>query len=240
MVGRMSLRIIIITILIPFSVSGQEQIVRVIKHIDELEISAGPSSVTLLNKWINSDNRELKVAYTLRLASTFNINDRLSFISTLYFERKGYKIEYQTWYNDSSIDFDNCMCTESLGKVEMDTNIDYITFSPQIRLKLLSNRLHFSTGPYVSYLTKYLHRRTDKWDGATYVSKDHNFKNYDLGLSLSIGYKIELSDTYTLDLILMDNLGLLNIEEMYKNETVTKTNSLSFQVGINYKLKNKY
>ena len=208
----MSLRIIIIAILIPISVSGQEQIIRVIKHIDELEISAGPSSVTLYNKWINSDNRELKVAYTLRLASTFNINDRLSFISALYFERKGYKIEYQTWYYDPSIDFDNCKCTTSPGKVEMDTNIDYITFSPHIRLKLLSNRLHFSAGPYVSYLTKYSHQRTNKWDGVTNNSRDHNLKNYDLGLSLSIGYKLELSDRYTLDFILLDNLGLLNIE----------------------------
>jgi hypothetical protein len=218
----------------PFISHGQLKYI--FDKMDNFEISIGPSIVTLNNENISGDNRQIKIGYSVGIAGAFNLNNRLTLITNISYERKGLKTENKTWYYDPTIDYDDCKCTTSLGTYSTNSNIDYVTITIPLRLNLLDKKLVIEFGPYSGYLLKTKSSTTHHWNGARYYSTDNTLNYFDFGLSIGAGYKLNISDKHSMLFILRDNFGLLNISDKSRTDTVTKTSSFLLQIGLSFKI----
>lgn len=225
---------ILITVILLTSQYGNCQIFNLIKKVDIIEFSGGPSSVILNSTYIDKKERELKITPTFRLSTVYGLTDKLSIVVSLLHEKKGMTIQYTTWHYDPTIDFDDCKCTTSLGQVTQNWDLHYFTFSPTLRYSVLQY-LSVELGTFVSYLNKSRWSRKNHWDGTTYYSTNNPYKKYDFGLLVSLGYRIPISNNYFLTFNIQDTFGLINIADKSTSEKI-KTNSLSGQIGIAYRL----
>jgi hypothetical protein len=236
-VGANAMRHCILIILLghlPYLSYGQLKYI--INKVDNLEISIAPSMVTLHNENITSVNREIKIGYSVGVSGEFILNNKLSLITNISYERKGLKTQNKVWYYDPTIDYDDCKCTTSLGTYSTNSNLDYLTITIPLRLNLLNQKLLVEFGPYSGYLLKAKSTTTQHWNGVKYYTTDNIKKDFDFGISIGAGYKQKLGDKYTMTFILRDNIGLININDKNKTETVTKTSSLLLQIGLTLKL----
>lgn len=210
---------------------------RVLKSIDEIEIAGGPSLVSLYNENITNDIRKPKIGFTVRVGLLYTLSERFSLNTSFLYERKGLKTRYEVWYYDPSIDSTNCQCTTSLGTKENNSNIDYLTLSTIVNFLPEKTNFYVGAGPFLSYLFKIKSYSKNLWDNSISYSGDNDsLKDIDLGISLSLGYKLALKENVFLNFQAMNNYGLLNIGNTSVTKTKTSTNSFSIQLGINYKL----
>jgi hypothetical protein len=209
---------------------------RLLKSIDDIEFSIGPSIVSLHNKNL-SDIRQPKIGYTIRLNFLEFLDDNIILNTGLYFERKGLKTKYKVSYYDPRIDSSNCMCTTSDGYSKNDVSMNYATLNPQLRILLTKSKFYIDLGFYLSYLLKSNSKTINLWDNTTYYNNniDQNRK-FDFGCSLSLGYRITMNKR-VVNFILSENYGILNITNPDFSSTTTNTNAFSFTISLN--LKNK-
>jgi len=216
--------------------NSNAQLQQIFSNVDEVQFTAGPSIVSLYNENISSDQRQLKIGYTVRGALIYNLNKKISLGFNFMFERKGLKTKLQASYYDESIDSLNCLCTTSEGYIENNSHRDYLTFSITPRYFIIKG-LYTSVGPYISYLLKVQVFRTNLWDGTkSYRTGSQTSKNYDLGVHFGLGYYIPISDRLSITSEVSNTFGLLNTGDTRVTSTETTTNSLSLQIGLNLKL----
>lgn len=215
------------------SLPSQAQLSSFLKSIDEVEIQMGPGLVSLYNENITKDIRQLKIGYTAKLGLIHSFNKKFSLSTGLLYQRKGLKTKYQVLYYDPSIDVNNCKCTTSLGTIENNSNMDYLTLAPLLRIKPRQTNLFFEVGPFISYLMRSKGYSKHLWDGSmSYWNNANSVKNIDAGFTLSIGYQFLIKEHIYLNLMAIDNYGMINIQNTSISDDVTKTNSLYFLIGI--------
>ena len=234
-VGRLMEKIISISSLVLFLLpfSGYAQLNTLLKNVDEVEIQFGPGLVSLYNENITKEIRQLKAGYDAKLGLVHSFSKGFSLNTEFHYQRKGLKAKYEVSYYDPSIDVTNCKCTTSLGIVETNSSLDYLTLAPLLRYNLKRTDLNFQMGPFVSYLLKSRVSSKHVWNGSVdYQNNKDNLKNLDAGVMLSISYQFLIKENTYLNLMISDNYGMLNIGKTAVNDVVTKTNSLYVLVGI--------
>jgi len=227
-----SLVVIIVSLL---SNSSNAQISQVFKSIDKVDLQVGPGFVTLFNENVTKFIRESKIGYSANIGLIHLFNEKISLNTNFSYARKGVRAKYQVSYYDPTIDINNCKCTTSVGTIESNSNIDYLIFSPLIRINLKQEFLYFETGPFISYLLKSNGYTKNLWDGSINYSNTNNIKDFDSGISLSIGYQFIISDNVYLNVKIIDSYGLLNIVKTSSSDVFTKTNSIYLLAGITFK-----
>lgn len=216
-----------------FSNSVNAQIAHRPRAIDNIEIQIGTGFVTLYSANVTRDIREAKVGYSAGIGLIHSFNSKFSLNTNLSYSRKGLKTTYQVSYYDRSLDINDCKCTTSVGTKESNSNLDYLILSPLIRINLKQNLPYIETGPFVSYLLKSNGYTKNLWDGTINYSNTNNIKEFDAGISLSIGYQFMIWDNFSLNAKIIDSYGLLNIVKAPSD--VTNTNSIYLLLGVTLK-----
>lgn len=234
-VGSSFLKPIFFSILMVSVISLNAQF-RIFKGVDEIEVTIGPSLISLYNENIRKDIRQPKVGLIARVGLLYKLNERITLSTNLAYEKKGSKISQNVWYYDPSIDSTNCQCTVSLGESDYNSNLNYVSVISTIRLHSKGIGLYIDAGLFINYLVKAQGVRENSWDNTIeYSYLMNNFKKYDAGISLSVGYQFQINGRLSFSIQLMNNYGLLNINNTKVVEGFSRTNSLSFQTGLNYK-----
>ena len=218
-------------LLLPFSLNAQLR--SVAEKAYAFEFSLGPSLVALNGETIRKDIRQPKISYASKIALLFNLKNAISLNAKLLFERKGMRTRYDVWYYNPNIDSTGCSCTTSPGTTENNLNLNYITLAPNLRFHIPQSNFYLEAGPYASYLLKANATRKNSWDGGRIHHYNINtIKRFDAGISLSVGYKVQVTQKLAIMLEATDNFGLLNIKNSgIANLTVT-TNALAFLASL--------
>ncbi|HTJ52822.1 MAG TPA: porin family protein [Cyclobacteriaceae bacterium] len=200
----------------------------------EGEIIAGPSLTSLRgNDVVNSLNPSINffgglgINYHLKANSLLNVR--------LLFDKKGATSDNLTLYSGPDPN-------SAYGTEKVIARSNYLTLPVQYKYRLGKKiQYEFGLGMYTAYLIS--HYQIIKTTGTTDFSdgKENNTKDYkrgDLGLSTGIGILIPLQKSFSLNISINDNLGLINTSKVpvYHNGTV-KNNSLMLLLGVNYKFK---
>lgn len=204
-------------------------------NIDEINVTLGPNLSSLYNDNITNEIRQPKIGYTAQLGLSRAIGDKFSFRVNFLYERKGLKTKIQGSYYDATKDSTNCSCTTSIGFIVNETNLDYIILMPSIRFNPPNKKIYFDVGLFAGHLVKAKAKTTKLWDNTHYYTNAiDSFKKTDFGISISLGYKIIIRESTYLNIQLMDNWGIL---DSTSSDVITRTNALSFLIGLNFKIK---
>jgi hypothetical protein len=208
---------------------------RVLKNIDEIEFTMGPSFVSLYNENITDNLRQPKIGYSAKIGLLYSLNENFSVNINFLFQRKGLKTKYEVSYYDPSIDSTNCQCTTSQGFQENNSSLDYLMIAPLMRFFPRKTNLYIDVGPFAGYLLKAKTKTTNLWDHTNYYGNGNDsFKKTDFGIIISFGYRVQIKDGTHLILELTDSIGLLNVSTTSTNTT---TNAFSFALGVSHKIK---
>lgn len=206
-------------------ISAQAQLRPLIKAIDEVEVFAGPSLVSLRgNSW--EANKVTKIGFSAGVGLNFHLRNRFSIGTNFLFERKGVKHRYEIFYYDP---------TERIGKVESNFNFDYITFAPLIRRSIgRKDKFYTEFGPFAAYIVKGQQIVNREYNNTRQVNERIDFyKRSDWGLKFGTGTTIQLCEKSMLNIRLQYNLGLLNIQkeptDITKNRSVVLLTSITFK-----------
>lgn len=213
------------------------QIRSIVKSIDEVEFSVGPSYVTLHNKSLSNRNRETKISPVIKLGGVYHLTKRTSLLINFSYERKGFKQESQVFFYDPSIDVTNCKCTLSTepGILKTNLNLDYLVFSPQARVAIHKN-VFIEAGLFVGTLVKAQIKSHRLWDGVrTTFDASINVKDVDIGQSTSVMFFKKFSERTIFFIKATNSLGLIDIDNP-QQASKTHTNSFSITTGINLPL----
>ena len=165
---------------------------RLFKGIDEIEITGGVSSVSFMNE-LYDEYTENKLGHRVGIGAGWEMNDKFSFCSGVFLERKGIDRHYTAKYYDVQVeDF-------RMGEVDENTNLDYVTVVLAVKFSLTKERnLFIESGPYSSYLFKAQSITQLSWQGKmAYDAKDY-YKKFDFGFYLRVGYAIPSDRTWNL------------------------------------------
>ena len=145
-----------------------------------------------------ADNNNIMLGYSLGFNTKYRLSDGFAIQSGLEYAQKGRKID------EANLDL-----TEKLHYLHLPVRAEF-SAGEKAGFKN-GQRIYFAAGPYVSYLID----ADGKKDGANFDLKD-NTKDFDLGLSLEIGFEFPVFTSNSLQLGLNYDMGFLNV---YKNET---------------------
>lgn len=203
----------------------QAQLRPLIKAIDEVEVIAGPSLVSLRgNSW--EANKVTKIGFSAGVGLQFLRKNNFSIGSNFLFERKGVKHRYETFYYDPN---------EKVGNVESIFHFDYITFSPLIRyFPGRKTRFYTEFSPFAAYIIKAQQIINREYNNTRQINERIDFyKRGDWGFKFGTGMTVPLCEKSSLNICLQYNLGLLSIQkdatDRTENRSVALLTSITFK-----------
>jgi hypothetical protein len=206
------------------------QIFKFLKNVDQIEISAGPSLATLVDRNFQfGKNLENKVGFAAKLSFDSKLTKGISISTAVLYERKGFKRRSTGYYYDPSKDSTNCKCTMSVGDSEFNSSRDFIEFliSPKFNL---SKRFFLSSGFYMGYLVNTVTIEKYSWQGTVkYKGINPDIQRFDAGIALSLSYKLSLKSLKSIVISVNEMLGLRDISKSLTSGN--KLNSFIIQVG---------
>ncbi len=166
------------------------------------------------------------IGFTIGVGTNYTISDRFVLSTMLMMEEKGSTLHIS--YNG--------------GQIVDKYNITFQDFT----LCLLSvyklgraRNIGIGAGSFLSYLYKNT-VDTYSYPPPQYFPDDQTWENVDFefGISVMVEYKININPNFSLDLKLLNQLGLTNTKNSKKYPVygVLKTNATALLVGINYSL----
>ena len=197
--------------------------------LSNFELFIGPSMVYFADSY--RDNDVLKIGFTAHVGLVNEFNERFQLSSLFGYENKGVKSIYYSMNEDYT--------PPAEMKHELDLTLNYFTFSLLGKYSVLNNKLFFGAGPYVGYLLKAKNISKLYLNGTLHVRSGYrldpgtDYKQYDLGLVIFVGYNVYQNENLTGNVQVMFKHGLIEINQPMI--TPIKTNSLSFLVSIHKK-----
>jgi hypothetical protein len=211
------------------ALASYAQLGRLIRSMDEIEILAGPSLVTLRGGERLERGREAKVGYLFGLGMRHQINDKVSIGGKLLFDHKGMKQSYTVQYLDNN-------GIEQFGKYQGNQNFNFLTIPVLSRFLIGSKKSFFAeAGGFVSYLLQEKTSFNNPNNGFIYTTTNtHNYKPIDAGLSAGMGFIAPMSGKFRLSMQFLVNAGMVNINNVgpFPSPTDAKTLSLAFSIGM--------
>ncbi len=232
---------VISALLILNAVSSQAQFSGLLKGVDEIVISAGPSLSFLRGSSYVGNNdvitRTLKRGHTFGIGATQRVNDKVGLTGMLLAENKGTITNFLSSY------FDEVTQTRKPSKVS-EEYIYYnytLTLAAHYTLKRKpsfqhsydrKSSFHIGAGTFISYLKKQI-VKTTRYPQGTGGIEDQTFanKNLEFGVAIQFSFRMPLNQQIALQAQLLNMLGLTNTRAD-PNYGIIKTNATSLLVGI--------
>lgn len=180
------------------------QIASVINGVDEVEILAGPSLVSLKAKLWEGDR--IKIAYTTGVGALWELTPKNSIAAKFLIERKGIKDQYETNYFDNS--------TQNLvkGHAKNILNLDYLTIPITYKRSFgQAQSFGFELGCYGSYLFKAQFISKFSWSPSEIQNERGNLQKFDAGISFGFTHIFFSTESASLGYWVSANHGLINI-----------------------------
>lgn len=171
-----------------------------------------------------AEENDYAVDYLIGASIEVPINERLSFIGNLNYERKSFSREIQTQEDP----FDPIFQPVNL---DVRATLHYIAVPLDLKYYLDPAKKFYVNGGLFAgfYLDNTLKVDGDKVEDE---SGDDIFKTLDFGLNLGLGMRIPLDNKNDLNIELRDNLGLVNISDVpVMDDGTVKTNSVNLIVS---------
>ncbi|MEL1246213.1 porin family protein [Flavobacterium sp. DGU11] len=174
-----------------------------------------------------AEDNDYAVDYLIGASIEVPINERLSFIGNLNYERKSFsnKIVTSNGVNDP---FDPIVQT---GEFDVRATLHYLSVPLNLKYYIgPSRKFYINGGVFAGFFLD----NTLRVDGDKTEDESGNgiFKEFDFGLNLGLGMRVPIDEKNDLNIELRDNLGLVNISDVpvIDNGTV-KTNSVNLIVS---------
>jgi hypothetical protein len=207
------------------------------KLISEIEVFGGPN---LSNYWGKDvgDDQVTNLNYIIGLGLCHSIKNNLDVNIRIMLEKKGNKLDYYTTFYDS----DNNAITY---RFIQGNNLEYLTASILTKYYMGNmKRFIIGTGIYFGHLQKaktYAEQYSVQGNQISYYYSDSNhYKDFDIGLSAAIGFRVPLRSNIIFNTQLFTNLGLIDIinrDLPNMDGNPVKNYILAIQLGISLKRK---
>jgi len=185
------------------------------------------------NGFANKNSSDLD--YLVGISLKYQLNDKFSLLGNINYENNTVFYDQIVRYDENGnlviygCTFDNPNCAPTF---KISTKFQYLTLPILIRYNFdeFFNDFFINGGVFISYLI----------DTSNYIDGEKNdldfnslFKRFNSGLSMGIGYQIEINAKIKLNLELRDNFGLINISNTTLIGSSIKSNSINLIANIN-------
>jgi len=197
------------------------------KYIQDIEIFAGPSILYPKEEY-KAPNRleKRKFGYAVKLGIVHPLSKKIELNTNLSFERKGIKRSSRSPGN--------------MYRITGDLTNDYLTIS-LMPAYLIGNKARFRIG-FGGYFGLLQRSNTTYFYDSSGIHKPYysptegNYKKYDAGLSIGIGYCFPLSERKSISIQFLNSNGMVNVGgyPLPSILSMSKNNSFSLLVGISY------
>ena len=193
----------------------------------DIGVEGGPSLIFLRGNDLIDNNHKPAIGFSGGLFFQYNFKKVVSLRTNIAFERKG------SVFTEQSTDING----NPLGKINTNTNFDYLTFPILVRATFGKRVQYFiNAGPYFGYLIK--QASVIKGDNVPTITIDNTLldKRFDIGISAGLGLSLPVKTKFAFSFEVRNNLGLYKVSEVPINNGTIKTNSTNFLLGFTYKL----
>jgi len=207
--------------------------------ITKIEVIIGPGFSNLGKGKKAPSDQVFNAVYSGGVGLSHSINKSLEINSKILFERKGNKMEYTSTFYDTN--------GPTTSRFEQGNKLGYVTGTLLTRYFFSQKKkFYLGFGGYLSYLLKsttYTKEYSLQGELVSYYQADIlGLDNYDIGISLNLGYIVPITKKIDVNIQFLHNIGLLNIadknyqgnSEVYLNNSIT-----SLLIGITTKY-NRY
>ncbi|MDY7396956.1 porin family protein [Aureibaculum sp. 2210JD6-5] len=166
------------------------------------------------NELIDETNADF--GFLAGVSLEYFLSEKFSLKTNLNFERKSIKKT-----SNNIVDFEGM----PTGEIEIKTNYDYLVLPMLVKYKFNeTSGFYVNGGPFLGYLLSNK-SRAEGYDEDDFTSLS---KKIDVGVSIGLGAKFQLTGKNELGIELRNNLGLINTSdvEVYKDGSI-KSNSLN-------------
>jgi len=169
-----------------------------------LGINVGTNSFDL-NKADFFDKYEKKISYSFGLSLEYTLNEKISIITNLNYDRKIMKLEN---FRFREIDGNDFTATDKL-------KFSYLNIPLTLRYYIVSQAF-LDLGGFYNYSLNIENDTSVNETGESTTLWEHQniIKKSDYGICFGIGYKFKLSEKNYLSVELKDELGLANISDI--------------------------
>ena len=190
------------------------------------------------------DNYEYGFDFLIGISFDYKIKDRLFISTDVNYERKS----ANDFYEASAIGPGGTITVIGIPigeyppenppdkpKLKFQTRFEYISIPILLKYFVCENNdFYVNGGPYLGYLLNI--KNIDDGEESE-LDFNNEFEKIDLGLTIGIGYNLDLNQKSYLNFELRNNFGLTNIESN-NNDLFdrTKANSLNLIIGWNFYL----
>lgn len=187
----------------------------------DIQVEGGPSLISV-NGMTAMDAKPTFKGFAGGLSFNYNINALLSIKSGVSYDRKGFRDSIIATLSNG----------QSAGFAEFGVNLDYLVVPLLLRANF-GDKLRFfiNGGPYIGYLIK--QQYILMLPNSPRITDANLEKKFDLGISGGIGCSYPLNDLLSISVEARNNLALVS----YADAGKIKTNSINFNLGITYHLK---
>lgn len=227
------LKSLLFTVLLGVTVTVGAQF-KAFKKIDEIEVSVGPSFLSIRGSQEVSQGREPLVKLNGGISLEHNLNDKISFIGGIFYGKKGGRQVLKVIY------YDTVSQLEERGEIEYVVEFKYLSIPIVVRYNFLKKKILFiEAGPYLGILLRETTTITRLYSGdKNSFDGTENYGN-DFGISIGVGLNLPIYNKISLSAKINSNIGLNDVSKldakMFSGDVI-KTNSTSFLIGINFKL----
>lgn len=197
----------------------------------EIDIVGRPSITSLRGNEGVKKNFDPTYYFSTGLRANYFYNNK-SFVNfAILYDQKGGKGESVIVLRDEQ----NQIIEKDI--VSNESYFKYITIPIQWGQRFGQKfKYEFGAGLYTSFLLK--NQVTSKGLGLNSTDdRTNNFKNVDIGLSISFNAYIPIKDNFALKFGLNDNLGIINTSDIpVMNNGTIKHNSIGLLAGLNFRL----
>lgn len=217
----------VVLILIVINLQAQ---FRLLKSINEVEILAGPSLVSLSGKFWE-EGQVNKVGFSTGFGLDFKISRTFSFSPKILFELKGAGRVNETLY------YDSLTSTYKAGKIESSTDFYFFSLPLLVRYKFGQKiRFYIEGGGYLSYLVKQQYKSHSLFNGKKVeINGIDDWERCDFGWSIKASMCKDISSNKSLALSVLNSSGLNQLQKEKTSDTFTRSTSLL--ISIIFKLK---
>ncbi len=174
------------------------------------------------------DKYESMISYTFGLSFEYKLNEKLSLISNINYDRKMMILE-----DYISKDLDGNYFT-----IEDKLKFSYINIPVLIRYYVGNkNKIFVNAGGFYNYSLNIENDTTvnETGEDITLFDSENILQKYDYGASLGIGFGFNLNDKNHFSIELKDELGLANIAN-YPNTSLTDLKTNTIKLILNWEL----
>jgi len=197
----------------------------------EIDIVARPAITSLRGNEGIKNNFDQTNYFSAGLGANYFYNNKSFLNLTILYDQKGGKGESTIILRDEQ----NQIIGE--GTVSNESYFQYVTIPVQWGQRFGDKfKYEFGIGFYTSFLLK--NELTSKGLGLNSTEdQTNNFKNADIGLSLSFNAYIPIKDNLAIKVGLNNNLGIVNTSDVpVMNNGAIKHNSIGLLIGLNFRL----